>query len=106
MSDTNLELMAHLMRRAGFGASRDELERRIATGYEATVEEPTEVVVLHAVIAMSPEERRDAADRGGLAAINSRFRNEAHHSKHPTDPGRIERGEHGRARVDNAHARH
>ena len=31
--------MAHLMRRAGFGASRDELERRVAVGYEATVEE-------------------------------------------------------------------
>ena len=31
--------MAHLMRRAGFGADRDELERRVANGYEATVEE-------------------------------------------------------------------
>jgi hypothetical protein len=31
--------MAHLMRRAGFGASRDELESRVAKGYEATVEE-------------------------------------------------------------------
>jgi hypothetical protein len=31
--------MAHLMRRAGFGASRDELEARVAKGYEATVEE-------------------------------------------------------------------
>ena len=39
MSDTNLELMAHLMRRAGFAASRDELERRVAVGYEETVEE-------------------------------------------------------------------
>ena len=39
MSDANLELMAHLMRRAGFGASRDELERRTAAGYEETVEE-------------------------------------------------------------------
>jgi len=39
MSDTNLELMAHLMRRAGFGASRDELERRVTVGYEETVEE-------------------------------------------------------------------
>ena len=39
MSDTDLELMAHLMRRAGFGASRDELERRVAVGYEETVEE-------------------------------------------------------------------
>ena len=31
--------MAHLMRRAGFGASREELERRVAKGYAATVEE-------------------------------------------------------------------
>ena len=31
--------MAHLMRRAGFGATRDEIERRIETGYEETVEE-------------------------------------------------------------------
>ena len=31
--------MAHLMRRAGFGATRDELEARVANGYEATVEE-------------------------------------------------------------------
>ncbi len=34
-----LALMAHLMRRAGFGASRDELEARVAVGYEATVED-------------------------------------------------------------------
>jgi hypothetical protein len=31
--------MAHLMRRAGFGAGRDEIEARVAKGYEATVEE-------------------------------------------------------------------
>ena len=35
----DLALMAHLMRRTGFGASREELERRVAQGYEATVEE-------------------------------------------------------------------
>ncbi len=35
----DIALMAHLMRRAGFGASRDELEARAARGYEATVEE-------------------------------------------------------------------
>jgi len=39
MSDQDIALMAHLMRRAGFGASRDELEARVAVGYEATVEE-------------------------------------------------------------------
>src|SRR6266513_3817986 len=35
----DISLMAHLMRRAGFGATRDELEARVAKGYEETVEE-------------------------------------------------------------------
>ena len=35
----DLALMAHLMRRTGFGATRGELEQRVAQGYEATVEE-------------------------------------------------------------------
>ena len=35
----DIDLMAHLMRRAGFGATRDELERRSNQGYEKTVEE-------------------------------------------------------------------
>jgi len=35
----DIALIAHLMRRAGFGASRQELEDRAAIGYEATVEE-------------------------------------------------------------------
>ena len=40
MSDKNeLALIAHLMRRAGFGADKNELERLAAQGYEATVEE-------------------------------------------------------------------
>ena len=36
---SDIALMAHLMRRAGFSATRDELERYMAQGYEATVEE-------------------------------------------------------------------
>jgi uncharacterized protein (DUF1800 family) len=36
---TDLESMAHLYRRAGFGATRDQLEASLAKGYEATVEE-------------------------------------------------------------------
>jgi hypothetical protein len=39
MAHDDLALMAHLMRRAGFGASRAELEARVAKGYDATVEE-------------------------------------------------------------------
>ena len=36
---TELELMAHLMRRAGFGASRDELEKKVLAGYNNTIED-------------------------------------------------------------------
>ncbi|MDP7579345.1 MAG: DUF1800 domain-containing protein [SAR202 cluster bacterium] len=35
----DIALMAHLLRRAGFGASREEIERRLEVGYDATVEE-------------------------------------------------------------------
>ena len=48
MADKDIALMAHLMRRAGFGATYEELEARAAKGYEATVEE-----LLH------PEEQPD-----------------------------------------------
>jgi uncharacterized protein (DUF1800 family) len=39
MPNEAIALMAHLMRRAGFGAPYAELEARAAKGYEATVEE-------------------------------------------------------------------
>ena len=39
MASNDISLMAHLMRRAGFGAPYEELEARVAKGYEATVEE-------------------------------------------------------------------
>ncbi len=39
MLDTHVELIAHLLRRAGFGANREELDAYAARGYEATVEE-------------------------------------------------------------------
>ena len=39
MADNDISTMAHLLRRAGFGATRDELEAYVAKGYEATVEE-------------------------------------------------------------------
>ena len=39
MAKDDIALMAHLMRRAGFGAPWDELEALITKGYEATVEE-------------------------------------------------------------------
>ena len=39
MAENDIALMAHLMRRAGFGASYEDLEEYCAKGYEATVEE-------------------------------------------------------------------
>ena len=39
MANQDIALMAHLMRRAGFGATYSELEERAGRGYEATVEE-------------------------------------------------------------------
>ena len=39
MADNDVALMAHLMRRAGFGATYGELEARAAKGYEATLNE-------------------------------------------------------------------
>jgi uncharacterized protein (DUF1800 family) len=39
MANQDIALIAHLMRRAGFGATYQELEARAAQGYEATVEE-------------------------------------------------------------------
>ena len=39
MADQDMALMAHLMRRAGFGARYDELQARAAKGYAATVED-------------------------------------------------------------------
>ena len=38
MAKQDIQLLAHLMRRAGFGATRDELEACFSDGYEATVE--------------------------------------------------------------------
>ena len=39
MTTHDVKLMAHLIRRAGFGANREELDASVAKGYEATVEE-------------------------------------------------------------------
>ena len=39
MSQSEISLLAHLMRRAGFGATRAELESYVARSYEETVEE-------------------------------------------------------------------
>ena len=64
-----IALMAHLMRRAGFGADLPELRRRAAKGYEATVEE-----LLHPQESPSIEEdvtRRYHVDQNSLMLIES-----------------------------------
>ena len=52
MGSNDVELIAHLMRRAGFGATRDQLDAYAAKGYQATVEE-----------LLDPVEERRMADR-------------------------------------------
>ena len=39
MGNSDIELIAHLMRRAGFGATRDQIDAYADKGYEATVDE-------------------------------------------------------------------
>ena len=39
MAQSDIKLIAHLMRRAGFGAAREELDAYVARGYEAMVED-------------------------------------------------------------------
>src|SRR5215470_3560043 len=71
MASQDIALMAHLLRRAGFGATRDELERYLAQGYQATVEE-----LLHpeeAPPALEDEDliRRYHVDENSLMLIDS-----------------------------------
>ena len=71
MGDHAIALMAHLMRRAGFGATRDELERYAAQGYQDTVEE-----LLHpekAPHALEDEDliKRYHVDENGLQPLDS-----------------------------------
>jgi uncharacterized protein (DUF1800 family) len=61
---TDLQLMAHLFRRAGFGATRDDLEAALDKGYAATVEE-----LLHPEDA--PEVEEDLLERYYLDAKES-----------------------------------
>ena len=72
MVNQNIALMAHLMRRAGFGATRDELEALDARSYEATVEE-----LLHPEpsLTSTPEDedlvRRYHVDQNSLLILDS-----------------------------------
>ena len=69
MANAELALMAHLIRRAGFGATRDELETCVEQGYEATVEQ-----LLHPELAPVLDEdllRRYHVDQNSLMLIES-----------------------------------
>ena len=69
MAQQDIALMAHLLRRAGFGATREEVERCVAQGYEATVEE-----LLHPENAPVFEEdviRRYHVDENSLMLVES-----------------------------------
>ena len=69
MANNELALMAHLMRRAGFGATRDELDACVSLGYEATVEQ-----LLHPESAPVMDEdllRRYHIDQNSLMLIES-----------------------------------
>ena len=69
MSNADIALMAHLMRRAGFGASRDELEQKVVQGYEAVVED-----LLHPGNANAmPDDviRRYHSEMGEMRELNS-----------------------------------
>ena len=37
-TSTDVKLMAHLLRRAGFGATKEQLDQYISSGYEETVD--------------------------------------------------------------------
>ncbi len=57
--------MAHLLRRAGFGATRDQIDRYLARGYEATVEE-----LLNPEYGAPPDQ--DLMDRYFVASVEAR----------------------------------
>ena len=69
MSNVDVALMAHLMRRAGFGASRDELEQKVAQGYEAVVEDLLQPGSANAM----PDDviRRYHSEMGEMRELNS-----------------------------------
>ncbi len=71
MPGHDIALMAHLLRRAGFGARRDELERYVAQGYEATVEELLHPEEAPAALADEDLIRRYHVDENSLMLIES-----------------------------------
>ena len=67
---TDIELMAQLLRRAGFGATRDQIDGYLKQGYEATVQE-----LLNPV--HREHEDQDLLDRYFVASVEARTANHA-----------------------------
>ena len=71
MPDQNIALLAHLMRRAGFGATPDELERYADLGYEATVDELLHPENMPPALDDEDLIRRYHVDENGLLIVDS-----------------------------------
>ena len=71
MPDQDITLLAHLMRRAGFGATPDELEHYADMGYEATVEELLHPENMPPALEDEDLIRRYHVDENGLLIVDS-----------------------------------
>ena len=71
MPNKEIALLSHLMRRAGFGATPDELERCAAMGYEATVEELLHPEYMPPALDDEDLIRRYHVDENGLLIVDS-----------------------------------
>jgi uncharacterized protein (DUF1800 family) len=65
INQQEVAVMAHLLRRAGFGATRDQIDQYVAKGYEETVED------LLNPVAARPEDQ-DLMDRYFIASVEAR----------------------------------
>ena len=71
MPDHDIALIPHLMRRAGFGATLDELERYADLGYDATVEELLYPEDMPPALEDEDLIRRYHVDQNGLLIVDS-----------------------------------
>ena len=71
MQDRDIALLPHLLRRAGFGATHDELERYAGIGYEATVEELLHPENMPPALEDEDLIRRYHVDQNGLLIVDS-----------------------------------
>ena len=71
MQNQDIALLPHLLRRAGFGATSDELERYAAIGYEAAVEELLHPENMPPALEDEDLIRRYHVDQNGLLIVDS-----------------------------------